>query len=428
MSDQHKNQKLVVIAGILAIGLLAASLAGSQLLNATAQTSNGSKTVTSIDNIDCSKQYSSVHCVGGPTALPDKGASTASSNGSQVVSSNMNCENPSSVDCVIASKATISTFGTAATKVDPDKFTVTVGVETNGTTAQQAASLNANMTDKIVKALKGLGIADNDISTSSYNVFPIYGNNNSGDKVCIDIYPQPPNCQPNQNIIGYRASNSLSVTLDVGGNIDSGKVIDTAIKAGANNVNGVFFFLSQEKQQQVRDSLIKDAIANARHRADVAADALGMQVSGVQSVNLNDIYFPIPYSAMTAAPVAASGSNVPTQILPGEQDVTATINIVYFMSTVQTGGVTNSTDQGAALASERAVAIARQFILSKLPSLGITIDNEFKLHSDQVVALTESEYQVQFSVMDQDGQSHSGQVQISNGEVTNATMDGKSIL
>ena len=79
-------------------------------------------------------------------------------------------------------------------------------------------------------------------------------------------------------------------------------------------------------------------------------------------------------------------------------------------------------------ASENAVAIARQFVLSKLPSLGIQIDNELDLHSDMVVEITESEFHVEIGIMDTNGQSHEGHIEITNGEVTVAVLDGQSIL
>lgn len=92
----------------------------------------------------------------------------------------------------------------------------------------------------------------------------------------------------------------------------------------------MYFFVSPDKQQQVQDGLIKDAIASARHRADVAASALGLSVSGVQSVNLNDVYFPI-YSK--SFDVAADGlGGVMTPILPGEQEVSSTVSVVFYFS------------------------------------------------------------------------------------------------
>jgi hypothetical protein len=267
---RRSDRRLVLLVGTLAAGIFAATLVGTQLLAASAQSTN-----------------------------QDAGNLTDS-------------------------KPTVSTTGTATAKVQPDKFTVTVGVETNGTTAQEAASNNANVTAAVIDALKALGIAEGDISTSSYSLYPVYGNRGPAE-ACILIYPPPPECQGMEGIIGYKASSSISVTLDAGGNVEPGEVIDTAIEAGANTVNGAFFFLSQEKQEEIRDGLIPSAIANARHRADAAAEAVGMQVSGIQSINLSDVHFPV-----FSRGVELQAAN--TQILPGEQEVSMTVSVVYNLS------------------------------------------------------------------------------------------------
>lgn len=225
---------------------------------------------------------------------------------------------------------TVSTSGTATTKVTPDKFSVTIGVETNGTTAREAASNNANLMSKVVSALKDLGVKENEIGTSNYNIYPVY--QSMQPKACPQIYPIPPECQPGVVIIGYRASNSADVTLNVNGTIDAGKVIDTAVKAGANNISGVNFFISQEMQQKIKDSLTRDAVINAKHRAEIAADAVNMTVSGVQSINLSEVYFPTFYKSLDMAAQSAGSNAAPTPILPSQQEVTTTVSIVFYLN------------------------------------------------------------------------------------------------
>ena len=227
-------------------------------------------------------------------------------------------------------RSTVSTTGSATTKVEPDSVSVTVGVETNGTTAQEASSRNANRTAAIMAALTGLGIPEEQISTTNYNVYPVYsqGQPATQPEQCIMIYPPPPECQPKQNIIGYVASSSLTVILDTDGQVDGGQVIDTAIEAGANTVNGVYFFISNERQEEIRDGLIGDAIENARHRADVAAGAVGMEVSGVKAIQLNDVYFPFFSSGLDASVREGAA----TQLQPGEQEVTMTVSVAYYLS------------------------------------------------------------------------------------------------
>jgi YVTN family beta-propeller protein len=78
--------------------------------------------------------------------------------------------------------------------------------------------------------------------------------------------------------------------------------------------------------------------------------------------------------------------------------------------------------------SAAAVAAARQFLISKLPELGIQLQDESMLHTDMVVAITETEYRIDFGAIDAQGRAHEGYVEVSNGEVINAELDGRTIL
>jgi uncharacterized protein len=245
-------------------------------------------------------------------------------------------------------RSTVSTSGTATTKVNPDKVSLTVGVETDGANATEAVSKNADLMQKVITALKGLGITDDQLSTGYFSVYPTYDyeyppcilregeggtmsdgsgtNDSSVSNASPAIYPPPYDCQPKNIITGYKASNSLTVTLE--GNADVGEVIDTAVEAGASNINGAYFFVSQELQEQIREGLIEDAIDNARGRADKAASAVDMNVTGVKSISLNDVYFPIFNEKFASADAGVAGS---TPILPGEQEISMTVQVTYFI-------------------------------------------------------------------------------------------------
>jgi uncharacterized protein YggE len=142
---------------------------------------------------------------------------------------------------------------------------------------------------------------------------------------CIEIYPQPPECDPKNEITGYTAHNSVTLTLNA--DADIGSVIDGAVAAGATNVNGASFFVSTETQEEIRNGLIKAAIDNARVRANSAAAAVDMEISGVKSINLNDVYFPVFYKDFALEQAGAS-----TPILPGKQEISMTVQVTFFMS------------------------------------------------------------------------------------------------
>jgi uncharacterized protein len=276
------KRKLGLIAGILAMGLVAASIAGGKVLVAAAQ--QNSETPMPVD---------------------------------------IGCETGAEF-CEDVVQSVVSTSGTKTVKVNTDKVSVNIGVETNGTTAEEAAAANAALMEKVLAALKGLGIADDRISTNWYSVYPVYSHISANACRVMEGFPVPPECYVDQEITSYIASNSVTVTLDA--DADVGKVIDTAVVAGATNVNGAYFFVSNERQEEIRGSLIADAIANARSRADKAANAVSMNITGVKSINLNDVYFPVFYKELSLA----GGASTP--ILPGQQEVSMTVQVTFFMS------------------------------------------------------------------------------------------------
>ncbi|HJU34327.1 MAG TPA: SIMPL domain-containing protein [Nitrososphaera sp.] len=240
-----------------------------------------------------------------------------------------------------ANLSTLSITSTSTAEVRPDRLSVTVGVETNGTTAQEAASKNSNITALVIGALRGLGINEDRIGTSSYTVSPVY-EYIQPPQPCIEIYPPPPGCETKQQIIGYRAANTVTATLDVPSlrmasqsvpDINAGQVIDATVAAGANRVESVTFFISSDRQEEIRGTLIGEAITNARQRAGFAAEALGTTITGVASATINPVDFPVFTVGLREAAAAGASDSVsaPTQILPGQQEVSTTVNVIYYI-------------------------------------------------------------------------------------------------
>src|SRR5919106_3491881 len=312
------------IACVLALALfISAPLAGSQIPSAKAQTTG--------ENNSPQAQ--------GPAASINATQTGDQANDTNPVD-NDNFDEQNNLSS--ANLSTLSVSSTVTTEVRPDQLSVTVGVETNGTSAQDAVSQNSNLTAQVMTAVRGLGIDENRIQTSSFSVSPIYENIQPL-QPCIEIYPPPPGCDTRQEIIGYRATNTVTVTLEVPflrmvtqptPDVNAGQVIDAAVRAGANRVDGIVFFISPDRQQEIRDTLIGEAIANARQRANIAAEALGMAVSGVQSATINPIDFPVfSVSLQEGAAAGADSVSAPTQILPGQQEVSTTVGVVFYINT-----------------------------------------------------------------------------------------------
>jgi uncharacterized protein YggE len=310
---------------LLLTGLMSSSLATTQTPLAQAQT------IEDEDNQETQQ----------PTAAVN--ATQTVTQGNETVVDNGNLGRQEDADGSLSSPSTLSITSTSTTEVRPDRLSVSVGVETNGTTAQEAVSENANLTSQVIAALTGLGITEDRIETSSYSVSPIYEYIQPAEP-CIQIYPPPPGCETRQEIIGYRATNTVSVTLDVPffrvaaesavPDVNAGQVIDAAVGAGANRVDSVTFFISPDRQEEIRGTLIGEAISNARQRANIAAEALQMTITGVSSAEINPIDFPVYTVSLreaTGAGQAADALSAPTQILPGTQEVSTTVSIVFYL-------------------------------------------------------------------------------------------------
>lgn len=377
--NYYKKLKLIIAVSVLATVLLIASISGSQILNATAQSTNSnSNAAGKVIGGPLPTEQAIVSANGNNSAAMSTATTSSSNNMDNGVnnnggSSSSNSNNFMPIPAYFRTPpelSTVSTTGTATTKVNPDKFSITLGVQTNGTTAQEAASRNADLMSKVMTALKGLGIQDNQTGTSNYSVYPIY-EYRPPSKTCPDnISLQPPECQLANVLTGYRASNSLTVTLDVAGKIDPGKVIDTAVGAGANTVDDVSFFISTTRQQEIRDSLIKDAIANARHRADVAANAAGVRVSGVKSIELNDVSFPIYSRAFkeSSLSMSAGAAAAPTPIQPGQQEVSINVSMVFYILNNNSMGNTITANNNAPSGNESSPSIISSSTTTTTPS------------------------------------------------------------
>lgn len=207
---------------------------------------------------------------------------------------------------------TIRVTGTGEARARPDQAVADFAVETASATAQAAASENAGVMERVIAALVRAGVPRERIETSGYNVFPEYD-------------PQPRPDQTTPAVRGYRVMNTVTVTLDDVNRV--GSVIDAALGAGANRVNGVRFGLRDP--QAFRQRAIDDAVRRARADAEALAASLGVGLGMVREAYTADVgtVQPVMYERMAMA--ADMAQSAPTPINPGEQTVRATVVIVY---------------------------------------------------------------------------------------------------
>ncbi|MBN8608574.1 MAG: SIMPL domain-containing protein [Caulobacterales bacterium] len=200
----------------------------------------------------------------------------------------------------------VSAEGTSEAR--PDLATISLGVTTEGQTAQAALQENSRRMAALNQALRRAGIAERDIQTSNVSVYPQqqYREN------------QPP------LITGYQANNT--VTAKIRNINNTGRVIDAAVAAGGNNINGVTFSHADPDAQL--DAARRDAIAEARRRAELYANALGMRVNRIVAVSEGGGYSPpIPYPM--AARMDAVAAAPPPPIAPGEIETRVSVSVTF---------------------------------------------------------------------------------------------------
>ena len=201
----------------------------------------------------------------------------------------------------------ITVNGTAERQVNPDYAILSLGLTTQGATVNAAKQKNDVAMSAILSRLQSLGIAKADTKTSHFSVSPDYTYNNT----------------TNENkITGYTINNTVSVKINDFNKVSS--VIDGAAAAGANTINSLNFY--NENEQSLDDQLTREAIQNARHKADVIASALNTDILSVRSVSGGDYNRQYDYVGEMKLNRALSTS---TPVESGSITVRKQVSIVY---------------------------------------------------------------------------------------------------
>jgi uncharacterized protein len=202
----------------------------------------------------------------------------------------------------------ISVSGEANVSVAPDLAQVEGGVTTEAKTAREASEGNNAAMGKVLLALKGAGIDEKDYQTSR-----------------LSLQPQYAPAQPNRNtpqITGYRASNR--VTIKVRDVTKVANVIDTLVGAGANEIGGINFIVTQASK--ALDEARTKAVADARRKAEIYAKAAGVTLGEPISISEEGAAPPPVFRGKMAAPMAV---NSPAPVAPGEEQLSITVNVTW---------------------------------------------------------------------------------------------------
>lgn len=201
----------------------------------------------------------------------------------------------------------ISVSGEGRIAAVPDMATVQIGVNREAETASEALAAASEAARAMLEELAAAGIEPRDVQTSGLTLNPQWDHR--------------PNREDGPRITGYMAANS--VTVRVRDLADLGDVLDATVASGANNFGGLSFGLAAP--DALRAEARAAAVEDARGRAQDLADAAGVALGPVQSIEEPDSGSRPP-SVMMRADMAME-SAVP--VAPGEMEVSARVNMVF---------------------------------------------------------------------------------------------------
>lgn len=199
----------------------------------------------------------------------------------------------------------LTVTGEGEARIAPDMATVQLGVSSQADSAAEAMRQNSTQQAAVIEALKGAGVAETDIQTSGLNLNPMmdYGENRA------------------PTVTGYQASNMVAVRVSEIG--DLGAVLDAILQAGANEIRGIDF--GREDGKEAEDEARRAAVADARHKAEVLAEAAGLELGPLLMLRdgqVSDGPRPMMRMAAEAAP-----HGVPVQA--GELSMGASVQMEY---------------------------------------------------------------------------------------------------
>jgi uncharacterized protein YggE len=201
---------------------------------------------------------------------------------------------------------TITVTGTGKVTLTPDIAYISIGVNTQNASAKDAVAENNTQAQAVIAAIKGFGIAEKDIQTTNFSIYPQQQYDSAG----------------KQTGIIYVVNNIVYVTVRDLSKL--GNLLDSSVSSGANNINSIQFDVADKTGALSQARLA--AVADAKKQADELTKANNVGLGTVQSISYYDSTAPITVE-YAKADMANSAASVPVQA--GSMQISTTVTIVY---------------------------------------------------------------------------------------------------
>jgi len=206
----------------------------------------------------------------------------------------------------VSPSISVTAEGTAVVK--NDIVTVDIGVTKTASEASDAQAEAIDAMNALTTAIKDLGVAVDDLQTSSYSVYPQYD------------YEQSPSV-----IVGYEASQTLTIKIRESELVNT--VLGKVGELGATNIGSLRF--EADDDARVTNVARIEAITKARAQAEATAEAMGVTLGDIVSYSesIGGSEYPY-YRSYLEASDSAMGAAVP-DIQMGQSEVQIYVYITY---------------------------------------------------------------------------------------------------
>jgi uncharacterized protein YggE len=206
---------------------------------------------------------------------------------------------------------TLSVNGVGLAYLTPDIAYLNIGVHTENASAADAVAENNTRTQAVIDALKEAGVDEKDIQTANFSIWT------------QDKYDPMTGMSTGEKV--YAVDNSVSVTIRKLAEL--GKLLDTLVKTGANNINSIQFDVADKTEalKQARD----EAVQNARTQAQELAAAAGVTLGDISSISFYDSVPTPMYDTFGKGGGESAPANTVMPIQPGQMTLTVTVNMTF---------------------------------------------------------------------------------------------------
>lgn len=203
---------------------------------------------------------------------------------------------------------TLMVNGSGTVYLTPDIAYIFIGVHTENADISEAVTSNNTQAQRVVDALRNMGVEAKDIQTSNFSVW--------------SSQQYDPMTGEYTGVI-YMVDNTVYVTVrDLS---KPGELLDAAIGAGANNINSIQFDVADKTEALTQARQL--AVDNAEALADELAAAAGVQLGEIQTIAYTD--YPMYGYGMGGGGGAQAAPSVPMPINPGQMQLTVTVSITF---------------------------------------------------------------------------------------------------